>query len=114
MATPVMELQARTGDEVADRAGNEDFTSASQIGDPCCGMHRYAADVIVANFDLAGMEAAAHFDPKWSKSLNNCSGAAHTSGGSIKGGEKAVAQRFHLSSAEACQFLTHRLVMSRQ
>lgn len=39
-------------------------SGTSEVCDPCGGMHGYATNVIVPNLDLAGVEAAAHFDPK--------------------------------------------------
>jgi hypothetical protein len=86
-----MELEARAGDEVAHCNGDEDFTGTSEARDPCGGVHGYATDVIVPNLDLAGMEAAAHFDSKGSEFLDDCSGAAHAAGGTVEGGKKAVA-----------------------
>ena len=64
MAAPFAELQARSGDEIPHGAGNEDFTSTSQIGDPCCGIHGYTTNVIAPHLNLSGMKAAAHFDPQ--------------------------------------------------
>jgi hypothetical protein len=97
-----MELESRAGDEVADCTGNEDFTGTSEARDPCGGVHGYATDVIVPNLDLAGMEAAAHFDSKGSEFLDDCSGTAHAAGRAVERWQK-VAQRF-TSSAEARQF----------
>jgi hypothetical protein len=72
-----MELEARARDEVPDCTGNEDFAGTSEIRDPCGGMHGYATNVIAPDLDLAGMEAAAHFDPKGPQSLDDRGGAAH-------------------------------------
>src|SRR4051812_28554308 len=109
-----MELEARAGDEVADCTGNEDFTGTGEARDPCGGMHGYATHVIAPNLDLAGMEAAAHFDSKRPEALDDCGGAAHASGRAVEGGKKAVTQRLDLASSEARQFLTHRLIVPCQ
>jgi hypothetical protein len=109
-----MELKARARDKVSDCAGHEDLTGTSEIYDPCSGMHGYTTNIIVPDLDLPRMEAAAHLNTKWPEFLDNCGSAAHSAGWAIKGGEKAVAERFDLSPAEAGQFLAHRLVMSCQ
>jgi hypothetical protein len=98
----VLELEARTGDQIADCTGNEDLTGPSEVCNPCSGMHGYATNVIVPDLNLAGMEAAAHFDPQRPKLLDDCGSAAHTAGWAIKSSKKAVAECFYLSSAEAC------------
>ena len=113
MAAAVVELKAGASNEVPDCTGNEDFTSAGEVRDPCGGMHGYATNVIVPNLDLTGMEAAAHFDSEGSEFLDDC-GAAHAAGRAVEGGKKAVAQRLDLASAETRQFLTHRLVVACQ
>ena len=82
---PEPATRSRTG------TGNEDFTGTSEARDPCGRVHGYATNVIVPDLDLAGMEAAAHFDSKGSEFLDDCSGAAHAAGRAVKGGKKAVA-----------------------
>ena len=64
MAAAVAELKAGAGNEVPDRTGNEDLARTGKVRDPRGGMHGYATNVIVSDLDLAGMQAAAHFDPQ--------------------------------------------------
>jgi hypothetical protein len=114
VAAAVVELKAGACDEVPDCTGNEDFTGAGKVRNPCGGMHGYATNVIIPDLDLAGMEAAAHFDSKGSEFLDDCGGAAHAAGRAVKGGKEAVAKRLDLASAVTRQFLTHRLVVPCQ
>jgi hypothetical protein len=77
-------------------------------------MHGYAIDVTLPEFDLSSMEAAAHLDPKRVQSPDNCGSAADSPSRTVEGGKETVACRFDLSSAEARQFVAHRLIMSPQ
>ena len=58
--------EGRSRQRVPDRTGNEDLARTGKVRDPRGGMHGYATNVIVSDLDLAGMQAAAHFDPKGS------------------------------------------------
>ena len=66
MAAAVAELKAGAGN--GSRTVLETRTSPvpGKVRDPRGGMHGYATNVIVSDLDLAGMQAAAHFDPKGS------------------------------------------------
>ena len=75
-------------------------------------MNRNAADIMVQYFALAGMEPGTDFDAERPDFLGNGTGAANAARRTIKGREDAVAGRFDLMAAKACEIAPDRGVMT--
>src|SRR3954454_19983263 len=56
------ELEARTDDELADGAGDEDLAGAGEGADAGADVDRHAADVVADQLDLPGVDADADVD----------------------------------------------------
>ena len=111
LTAAVLELQAGAGNEVANGAGDEDLSAAGQFRDARRDVDSDAADVVAHDFDLAGMEAAAHLDAERPHPLDDCRSAAHGAGGAVERREKAVAEALDGAPAEARDFVPYRLVV---
>src|SRR3954468_19763481 len=59
----VGELEAGADDQLAHRAGNEDFARRRQGSDSGADVDRHAADVVADQLDLAGVDAGPHIQP---------------------------------------------------
>src|SRR5712691_1020689 len=112
MQTAVAEAQARASDEVAHRARHQRLAGFGHRGDARGDMHGNAADIVAFQLDLAGVESAAHADPKRLHHFGYRRGAAHGAGGAVEGGEKPVAEVFHFMPAKPRELLAHGFVMS--
>ena len=106
----ILELDAGASDQILDRAGDE-YVGAPEVRDPRCDVHGDATDVARLQLDLAGVEAAPHYDAEWPHRLGDRRSAAHRAGWSVKGREKPVAKIFDLLSAKPDELLTHRFVV---
>ena len=58
----VDELDARAGDEVLGRSGDEHLTGPSLGHDACAGMDRYAADLLPDQLALPGVQPGPHLE----------------------------------------------------
>src|ERR1051326_4704609 len=70
-----------------------------------------AGDIVCPQLYLAGMQPAAHGDPKRRPQLGNCGGAAYRPRRTVKGREKPVAQVLYGTAARASDLLPDDLVM---
>jgi len=70
-----------------------------------------ALHVVVGDFDLACMEAAADLNVERTNCLGDGAGATHGTRRAVEGGEKPVPKRFHFVAAGARKFPPHRRVM---
>src|SRR3954452_16456786 len=107
----VLERDAGTGDEVADRARHEHLAGSGQGSDARGDVDGDAADVVAHQLDLAGVDPDPHLQPRRACNLSDCVPAADRARGPVEGRETAVAQRLDLVAAEPRQLaLNGRLV----
>src|SRR5215471_16379387 len=114
MAASVIELQAGTGDEIPHGAGHEHLSGACDRRDARRDMDGDANDIIALDLDLTSMEPATHLDAQRAHPLDDCRSATHSTGGTIKGREKSIAQSLDLPPAKPSQLLADRLVVAVQ
>ena len=62
-------------------------------------MYGDALHIVVGDFDLAGMEAAADLDVERTNRVGNGTGAAHGARRSVKSCKKPISERFHFIAA---------------
>src|SRR6478736_8537232 len=95
--------EARPGDEVDDDARNEHLASPGR----CChtrgDVYGDAADVVVAQLDLARVHTRPHLETQSPQHVADRRGASDRAGGSVEPGEEAVARRVDLTAAEALE-----------
>src|SRR5205807_2060345 len=95
--TPLVELEARAGDEVDDGLGHEHLPRPGLGRDPLADVDGDAADVAAPQLDLAGVDAGPHVDPQRPHRVADGEGAAHGPGRPVEGCEQAVAGCLDLS-----------------
>src|SRR6266536_3596783 len=100
MAAALLELQARTRDQVAHGARDEHLVGIRQGADPRRDVNRHPADVVAHHLTLAGVKAGASRDAKCPGGSDDRLRAADAPGRTVEGGEEAVAQRLHLLPSE--------------
>ena len=111
---PVFEIDARTGDEVNDRARDKDFVRFGEIADALGHVDRDSGEIVAAPFDLTAVQPGADIQPQRSDDFAYGRGAVDGSGRAIKGGQESVAGRLDLLTPEALELATHGVVVSVQ
>ena len=107
----VLEVDARAGDQVLDRARDEHFARPGQRAHPRPDVDRDAADVGVDDLELAGVQAGAHLQAEPSHFGLGRPGAADRTAGSVEGREESVPERLDLLAAMALELAPHHTVM---
>jgi len=74
-------------------------------------MNGNPTDVVIRHFALAGMESRADFDAEGPDFIDDSTGTTNTAGWSIERGKNAIASRFDLMTAKACEITPGRGVM---
>ena len=83
-------LDAGPGDQVCNRAGDENLTGRRRRGDACAGVDRDAADSAVDQLHLAGMDARADVDPQLLEATDDLQRAADRPGRPVERREESV------------------------
>src|SRR2546423_11251893 len=97
----VGELHAGAHNKLCHGSRRPDFAGAGFGCDAGGDVDGDAADVIAADFDLAGVDAAADVEPELTGGIADRTGTLEGPGGSVEGGEEAVAGRLDLAASEA-------------
>jgi hypothetical protein len=105
------EGEARTGDEVSDRARNQDLAGLRKRCDACRDVHCDAADIVVDELALARVHTRPGFETKAPRLGHDCLGASDCSRRSVEGGKEPVARRLDLTPAESLELTTHLRLM---
>src|SRR5205085_5710494 len=100
-STALVELEARAGDEVFDRARNEDLARLRLLRDSRADVNGDPADLAVQPLALACVQAGAYLEPEPLHRLGDRAGTADRAGRPVEGGEKAVARRIEFRAPEA-------------
>src|SRR4051812_43618075 len=58
----IAELNARAGDQIGDRSGDQHFARAGKRANPCADVHADATDVVAPQLDLTGVEPGAQLE----------------------------------------------------
>ncbi len=90
---PVGEPKLAADHEVTNGARDEDLAWPCLAHDPSRQMHGQAADVVAADLDLAGMDAASDLERLRLGGGDDLPGASNRLGGSAEGCEHAISQR---------------------
>ena len=80
-------------DEVADRAGDEDLTGLGEAHDAGGEVDGEPGDVVVAPFDLAGMQSSPQVESELAGVADDLRGAAHALRGPGEESQRAVTGR---------------------
>src|SRR3954470_24884074 len=96
MCAAVLEFQSRSDHQVAQRARHQHLLRSRQGSDPCADVDRDAADIVAANFTLAGVQSGTHLDAERGHRVANRHGAPNRSLRPVERRNEAVAQRGHL------------------
>jgi IS30 family transposase len=109
---PIVEDQTGSHDEVGHRARRPDRARLREGGNPRRDVDGDAADIVAAELDLARVHAAAHIDSELPRGVADCACAFDRPGGTVEGGEEAVAGGFDLAAAETRELAPYRRVVS--
>ena len=101
----VLKAQARTGDEVPDRARHETFTGARHLRNPCRNMDGNAANVLALQLDCV-----AHSNSKRPHIPGDRRRAADRACRPVDGREKAVAEVLYFAAAKSRELLQQAIV----
>src|SRR5688572_22320165 len=107
--SPVLELEARTGYEVDDRARHKDLTGRSQRAHALADVDGDTAHVLAKNLDLPGMKSGACFDTESTYGITNGARTSNCPRGTVERCEDSVPGRFHEPAAMATEFFGHDL-----
>src|SRR2546423_14438429 len=99
----VGELHAGAHNKLCHGSRRPDFACAGFGCDAGGDVDGDAADVVAADFDLAGVDAAADVEPERTGGIAGRTGTLEGRGGSVEGGAEAVAGRLDLAASEACE-----------
>src|ERR1700761_6603428 len=100
MFASVRELDSRPSDEVGHRSGDQDLMCLCRTADPCGNVDGNARDVVVPLLYLSDVDSTTNGDTDLRDPIVDRLRAADGGGRAVKGGECAVADRFHEPSAE--------------
>src|ERR1700722_2116423 len=95
--------QARPGDQIDDDARDQHLARRSRSRHTRGDVDRDAADVVVAQLDLARVYACPHLEAQAPQHVADRHGTPDRAGRSIEPGEEAVACRVDLTAVEACE-----------
>jgi len=110
----VGELDPRPGDEVLDRAGDEDLTGTCRIGHACPDVDRDTAQIVAEKLALSGMQAGAHIEAEWGDALPNRFGALNRARWPVEGGDESVARIANLAASVTFELAAHDCVVPSQ
>src|SRR5205807_8938792 len=100
-----------TGDEVANGAGDEHLPRAGRRRDPRAGVHGDAADLLLKQLALAGVQTRADVDSELAHPVADRKRGAHRPRGTVEAREEPVARRIDLASAKPLQLATDSIVV---
>ena len=113
MLTAIVELNARSGDEVLDCGGHEYLRRACVLCDAGSDVDGHTGDLVVrSDLDLTGMEAHLYLKTERSNGVAYRAPALDCSSGSVEDGEEAIAGGVDFPTAETFQLPTDGPVMS--
>src|SRR5215208_399043 len=92
------ELDPRPGDQVLDRARDEQLPRPRAGSDARPDMHRDPADVLAPQLALAGVHARSDLNVQRAHGLLGTGGAADGSRRAVEGGEESVARRLDFAA----------------
>src|SRR5437867_351470 len=107
----VAELEARACDQLCDGAGDEHFPRRRLSGDTRAGVNRDAADAVVDQLDLAGVNARADVDPQVSQAIDDLERAADRARRTVERCEESVTGTLDLPSLEPIEAPPDRRVV---
>src|SRR6201985_2573500 len=93
--------EARPGDQVNDDARDEHLARPGRCCHTCGDVDGDAADVVVAQLDLARVYARPHLETQAPQDVADRHGTPDGAGGSVEPGEEAVACGVDLTAVEA-------------
>ena len=108
----ISKAESRTCDEISHGPRDPHVRGPRERGDACRDVHCDARDVVVAEFDLAGMYADAHAKTELAGCLAYCEPAFDGAGRTVKGREESVSCSLNFPAAKACELTTHRIVVT--
>ena len=114
MLTAALERQTRTGDEVFDGIGDEDFPGTSECGNASADVHSDAAKLLADDLALSGMKARPHVDTDETRPIADGLRAAHGARRPIECGEEPITRRVELAAAESGQLTTRDSVVGTE
>lgn len=107
----IVEAEVGAGDQILDRAGDEDLARPRQRGYPRPDMHRDPADAIWSYLDLAGVQPRADLKAERPHRLADAAGTANRPRRAVEGCEEAVSRRVDFGASVALQLLPDERVM---
>src|SRR5262245_57715433 len=113
--TPVLESQARPGDQVNDRSRDKHLARLRLVYDARREVHREPADIAAKELQLAGVEAAANLEIQASNGLRDRARTLNRARRSIERGQRPVAspldqlpaEPFDLTMKEVVEVVEH-------
>jgi hypothetical protein len=109
--TAVLELDARAGHQVPDRAGHQDLGRFGERGHPLTDVHGYPTDISVADLDLAGVQADTNIQVQVRSRVADGARAANRTRRPIKRDQEAVTDHLHLAASERTELTPDRGVV---
>src|SRR6266545_7499610 len=97
--------------EVLDRTGHEHLARLRVGGNACPDVDGDAADVVVAELDLSGVQAGADLDAESTHIVADAGSATNGACGAIERRKKSVTRRLLLTAAETNKLLAHQRVV---
>ena len=108
----VVELDAGSGDEILDCAGDEHFARRCDCCNACADVDGDPGDFLADSLALAGVQPRSHFESDLVELVTDGAGAVDRACGAVEGGEEAVAGRVDLMASEAAELASDRVVVA--
>src|SRR5437870_11206293 len=107
MDAPLHEAQARSRDQILQRARDQHLARVRRGGHAGADVHGDAAHAVAPQLALAGVQAGADLEAERAHRLADGQRTAHRACGTVEGRKEAVARRVNLPAAEAAQLLAY-------
>src|SRR6266542_1977821 len=107
----IVEGDLGAGDQILHRAGAEHLAGRRERAHACRDVHRDAADLALAQLDLAGVQSGADVDALTPQLVANAEGAADAPGWSVECRENSVARGAVELAAVLLELRAHQRVM---
>src|SRR5262249_49759008 len=100
------------GEEVDDRARDQDLTRVGERLDAGGHVHGHAGDVRSSQFDFADVYSGADSQTKLTRGISDRTRTLHPACGSVEGREETVAGRLDLTTSEPLELATQSRIMT--
>jgi hypothetical protein len=113
MCASIAEFQARSSDQIPQRARDENLSRARQRHHPARDMHRDSAELPFRRLSLPGVQTRTDRDTQTRNSCGDRFRRSHRSGRLIKCCEEPISCRIKLATTKPAQLAPNRLVVGR-